>query len=209
MRELPRTPAVPDPIRPSALRESLGIERPRELDALRLALLSRDPHPASRPRPQRVRPPAPAPEPVGLRPLDIVTGAPAARRVCEAHHRAVDELLRRGRRQRVGLATFVCTVALTGAMLFSQQRLDVVVLRATVLAPAILALVGLAVLATLGLRDSRRLVSLQGERMVRGIDRGSTLPPSGVHAFLARYQTAALAFLACYQAWRRLSASGA
>jgi hypothetical protein len=80
------------------------------------------------------------------------------------------------------------------------------VLRITVLTPAMLSLAALAVLATLGLRDWRRLVSLQGERMVRGIGRGCTLPQPRVEAFLATYPTATTAFLACYQAWRRAPA---
>jgi hypothetical protein len=203
MRTLPPT-AVCEPIRPTALREALGVERPRELDPLRLALLTRAPRTAERPRPQRLRP-AP-PEVTALAPVDIVSGAPAAGRICEAYHRAYDALMRRGRRQRVGLATFVSAVAVTGATLFSEQRLDATVLRITVLTPAMLSLAGLAVLATLGLRDWRRLVTLQGERMVRGIDRGCTLPQPRVQAFLATYPTATTAFLACYQAWRRTAA---
>jgi hypothetical protein len=202
---IPHPTAVCEPIRPTALREALGVERPRELDPLRLALLTRTPRTAERPRTQRLLRTAPA-EVTALAPGDIVSGAPAAGRICEAYHRAYDALMRRGRRQRVGLATFVSAVAVTGATLFSEQRLDATVLRITVLTPAMLSLAGLAVLATLGLRDWRRLVTLQGERMVRGIDRGCTLPQPRVQAFLATYPTATTAFLACYQAWRRAAA---
>jgi hypothetical protein len=204
MRNPPPT-AVCEAIRPSALREALGVERPRELDPLRRALLTRDPRTAERPRPQRLRRPT-TPQVAALAPRDIVSGSPAAGRICEAYHRAYDALMRRGRRQRVGLATFVSAVAVTGATLFSEQRLDATVLRITVLTPAMLSLAALAVLATLGLRDWRRLVSLQGERMVRGIGRGCTLPQPRVEAFLATYPTATTAFLACYQAWRRAPA---
>jgi hypothetical protein len=204
MRDAPPT-AVCEPIRPTALREALGVERPRELDPLRRALLTRDPRTAERPRPQRLRTPA-TPTVIALAPRDIVSGAPAARRICEAYHRAYGELMRRGRRQRVGLATFVSGVAVTGATLFSEQRLDAAVLRVTVVTPAMLSLAGLAVLATLWLRDWRRLATLQGERMVRGIGRGSTLPLPRVQAFLARYPTTTTAFLACYRAWRQVSA---
>ncbi len=208
MRSLSPT-SVPDPILPTALREALGVERARELDPLRRALLTRDWQPAPPPRSPWV-PAAAAPAvAAALGPGDIVSGAPAARRICEAYHRAHGELMRRGRRQRVGLATFVAAVALTGAALVSQRHLDVALLRVTVVTPALLALAGLGVLATLGLRDWRRLVGLQGVRMVRGIDRGSTLPPAGVRAFLAGYPTATTAFLACYQAWRRPSAATA
>jgi hypothetical protein len=198
------SPAVIEPILPSVLRASLGVERPRELDELRRALMTRSARP-ERPR-ARAPLPAPAPADTGLAPSDIVRDAPAARRICEAHHRANAQLLRRGRRQRVGLAGLVAAVALTGAVLFTERRLDAALLRITVATPALLALAGLGVLATLGLRDCRRLVALQGERMVRGIDRGSTLPPARLHAFLAAYPTAATAFLACYRAWRRSSA---
>lgn len=206
MREMKST-ATPDLIRPSALRASLGIERYRQMDPLRRALLTPDLRPATWPPPERrlriaVPPP---PESIELLPGDVVSGAPAARRICEAYHRALGELLKRGRRQRVGLAFFVAAVAVTGAALFVERRLDETLMRMTVAAPALLAVAGLGVLATLGMRDSRRLACLQGERMVRGIDRGSTLAPARVHAFLSRYPNAAAAFLACYQAWRRLS----
>ena len=114
--------------------------------------------------------------------------------------------MRRGRRQRVGLASLASAVAVTSAMLVSEQRLDAGQLRVMVVTPAMLAFAALGVLALLGLRDWRRLTTLQGERMLRGIDRGSTLPPTRVQAFLAGYPTAAMAFLACYGAWRRMSA---
>ncbi len=208
MRSLSPT-SVCDPILPTALRESLGVERTRELDPLRRALLTRDWRPAPPPRAPWVPPVATARPEVALGPGDVVSGAPAARRICEAYHRAHAELMRRGRRQRVGIATFVAAVAVTGASLVAQRHLDAALLRVTVVTPALLALAGLGVLATLGLRDWRRLVGLQGERMVRGIDRGSTLPPAGVRAFLAAYPTATTAFLACYQAWRRPSAASA
>jgi hypothetical protein len=203
-RDMSATTA-PERISPSGLRQALGVERPREMDPLRRALLTPDLRPAAWPPPRRLRLAPAQPEVTALVPGDIVTGAPSARRICEAYHRAYGELMRRGRRQRVGLATFVAAVALTAATLFSEQRLDAALLRVTVVTPALLALAGLGVLATLGLRDSRRLVTLQGERMVRGIDRGSSLPPARVNAFLSRYPTAAAAFLACYQAWRRLA----
>ena len=194
--------AVCEPIQPTALRDALGVKWTRELDPLRRALLTRDPRAA--PRTQRIRP-LPSADAALLTPRDVVTGAPAAGRVCEAYHRAYGELQRRGRRQRVGLAGLASAVAVTAAMLVSEERLDAAQLRVMVVTPAMLAFAGLAVLATLGMRDWRRLTTLQGERMLRGIDRGSTLPASRVHAFLATYPTAATAFLACYQAWKRLS----
>lgn len=205
MREARTTP-VCDPIPPTALREALGVERARELDPLRQALLARGSRPARPPRATRTWAPAVLEAAVPA-PRDIVTGAPAARRVCEAYHRAHGELMRRGRRQRVGLAALVAAIALTGAVLFSERRLDVTLLRLTVLTPAMMSLGGLGVLATLGVRDWRRLAGLQGERMVRGMGRGSTLPHSRIEAFLAAYPTATTAFLACYQAWRRTTAS--
>jgi len=201
----PKPTAVCEPIRPTALRDALGVKWTRELDPLRRAPLTRDPRTEARPRPQRIRAVVPADEGV-LTPRDVVTGAPAAGRVCEAYHRAYGELMRRGRRQRVGLASLASTVAVTSAMLVSEQRLDAGQLRVMVVTPAMLAFAALGVLALLGLRDWRRLTTLQGERMLRGIDRGSTLPPTRVQAFLAGYPTAAMAFLACYGAWRRMSA---
>lgn len=199
--------AVCEPIRPTALRDSLGVKWTRELDPLRRALLtSRDPRTAPRPRTQRLRPVI-APDEAALTPSEVVTGAPAAGRICEAYHRAYGELMRRGRRQRVGLGALAAAVAVTAAILVSEQRLDVAQLRVMVVTPAMLAFAGLGVLAFLGLRDWRRLADLQGQRMIRGIDRGSTLAPARVHAFLAGYPTAATAFLACYQAWRRTSAA--
>jgi hypothetical protein len=203
MRDLKKT-AVCEPIRPTALRDALGVKWTRELDPLRRALLT--PRTEARPRPQRIRQVIPPEEGV-LTPHDVVTGAPAAGRVCEAYHRAYGELTRRGRRQRMGLAGMASAVAVTAALLVYQERLDVGQLRVMVVTPAMLALAGLGVLAFLGLRDWRRLADLQGQRMLRGIDRGSTLPPPRVHAFLAGYPTAAAAFLACYDAWRRMTAT--
>jgi hypothetical protein len=203
MREL-RKPAVCEPIRPTALRDSLGVKWTRELDPLRRALLT--PRTEARPRPQRIRQVIP-PDEAELTPQDVVTGAPAAGRVCEAYHRAYGELKRRGRRQRMGLAGLASAVAVTAAVLVHQDRLDVGQLRVMVVTPAMLALAGLGVLAFLGLRDWRRLTDLQGQRMLRGIDRGSTLPAPRVQAFLAGYPTAAAAFLACYDAWRRMAAT--
>jgi hypothetical protein len=206
MRDPKPTAAVCEPIRPTALRDSLGVKWTRELDPLRRALLtSRDPRTA-RPRTQRLRPVI-APDEATLTPGEVVIGAPAAGRICEAYHRAYGELMRRGRRQRVGLGALASAVAVTAAMLVSEQRLDVAQLRVMVVTPAMLAFAGLGVLAFLGLRDWRRLTDLQGQRMIRGIDRGSTLAPARVHTFLAGYPTAAMAFLACYQAWRRMSAA--
>jgi hypothetical protein len=205
MREEKKT-AVCEPIRPTALRDSLGVKWTRELDPLRRALLTADLRPEAPRRPQRIRLVV-RPEEGELTPHDVVTGAPATGRVCEAYHRAYGELMRRGRRQRMGLAGLATTVAVTAAMLVSAQRLDIGQMRVMVVTPAMLALAGLGLLAFLGLRDWRRLTNLQGERMLRGIDRGSTLEPPRVHAFLAGYPTASAAFLACYDAWRRITAS--
>src|SRR5258708_37704231 len=190
---IPHPTAVCEPIRPTALREALGVERPRELDPLRLALLTRTPRTAERPRTQRLLRTAPAAV-TALAPGDIVSGAPAAGRICAAYHRAYDALMRRGRRQRVGLATFVSTVALTGATLFSEQRLDATVLRIIVLTPALLSLAGLAVLATRGLRDWRRLVTLPGQRLGPGIARGCTPPAPTRQARRAHHPAATTPF---------------
>jgi len=193
------TTAVCEPIQPTALRDALGVKWSRELDPLRKSLLS--PRPAPR-RQLREVAPTEAAEPT---PGEVVSGAPAARRLCEAHHRACGELQRRGRRQRVGLAMFVSTVSLCAGTLLSEQGLAFTKLQFIVVSPAMLAFAGIAVLAALGMRDCRRLSVVQGERMLRGIDFGCTLPPPRVRAYLAAYPTATLAFLACYRAWLRLS----
>ena len=171
--------------------------------SLRAALLT--------PSPQPSPPAAASPEPrvdttaqdVALLPTasELLAASPNLQRLCESYHTTRRRMVERGRRQRLGIAALVCGLAVGTTVLVRQGNLPQTMALLAVTAVAVASAVGLGVLATLWLRDERKLRTAQGERLLRALQFNCSLPEERLQAF-RRSVRATESFFAVYAAWQ-------
>jgi len=197
---------------PHELRAGLfGTGRPRDLSALRRALLVDEPGAPAARRQGWYQPRMSwqaAQQPLPPTPQEVLVNVPAAQRLCESYQRTLDTLAERGRRQRIGLASLLGILAAGGAVLLQQQRLTAAGVQLMIEVGAGMVVLGLGLLAALWARDARRLARRQSERLRRGLWHGATLSEDRIGWFLRLY-SGENAFTACYRVWRKGGAQAA
>ncbi|GAC1339665.1 MAG: hypothetical protein NVSMB29_07350 [Candidatus Dormibacteria bacterium] len=131
----------------------------------------------------------------------VLAASPNVIRLCETYDHDRVGLAKRGRTQRLGVAALSTAVMVAVAVLFKQERIGSAALVEAVVASAAAAVLALAMLALLWLRDQRRLRRIQGDRMVRALRLRCSLAPGQVEAFIAQ-ASPARRFYECYTTWR-------
>ena len=173
--------------------------------SLRDALMA-PPTPA---RPTAAVPPRPAAE-AGITPADkallptaaeLLASSSNLQRLCDSYHSTRRNMVRRGRRQRLGIAALVCVLGVAAVALFRQGSLADTTATLLVVSVAVASCAGLGVLATLWLREDRALRQAQGERLLRALQFNCSLPEDNLLAF-RRLVPPQQAFFDVYGAWK-------
>lgn len=141
-----------------------------------------------------VSPPPSAPE--------LLDSSPNLQRLCESYHRTHIAMVRRSRRQRIGIAMLVGAMAVASVYLKNAGLLNPQSVANLILTVAGASCLGLAVMATLWMRDDRRLRSNQGERLLRAIAFNCELPGERLEALRLGLVPSSRAFFECYEVWR-------
>ena len=172
--------------------------------SLRAALLA--PPPSASPPPA-----AAAPDPrletaaqdVALLPTapELLAASPNLQRLCESYHTTRRRMVERGRRQRLGIAALVCGLGVGATVLVRQGSLPQPMAMLVVTAVAVSSAVALGILATLWVRDERKLRRAQGERLMRALQFNCSLPEERLQAFRRQGHPTG-AFFEVYDAWK-------
>jgi hypothetical protein len=141
-----------------------------------------------------VPPPPSAPELLG--------SSPNLQRLCESYHRTHIAMVRRSRRQRIGIALLVGAMAVASLYLKKAGLLNPQAVANLIVTVAGASCLGLAIMATLWMRDDRRLRSNQGERLLRAIAFNCELPIERLEALRLGLVPSSQAFFDCYEVWR-------
>lgn len=134
---------------------------------------------------------------------ELLAASPNLQRLCESYHTTRRRMVERGRRQRLGIAALVCGLGVGATVLVRQGNLPQTLALMAVVAVAVSSAVGLGVLATLWMRDSRKLRTAQGERLLRALQFNCALPEERLQAF-RRSARATDSFFEVYAAWQLL-----
>jgi hypothetical protein len=172
--------------------------------SLRAALLAPPtPQVAAQPRAVAVPQAPPSPQDAAVLPTasELLAASSNLQRLCESYHTTRRRMIERGRRQRLGIAALVCGLGVGATVLVRQGSLPTSMATLLVAAVAVASAVGLGVLATLWLRDERKLRQAQGERLLRALQFNCTLPEDNLRAF-RRLAQPTTAFFEVYAAWR-------
>lgn len=132
---------------------------------------------------------------------ELLAASPNLQRLCESYHTTRRRMIARGRRQRVGIAALVCGLGVGATVLVRQGGLPQATALLLVTAVAVASSVGLGILATLWMRDERKLRNAQGERLLRAMSFNCALPEERVLAF-RRWVNPTTAFFEVYAHWQ-------
>jgi hypothetical protein len=132
----------------------------------------------------------------------LLDASPNLQRLCESYHRTHTGMVRRSRRQRIGIALLVGAMAVASVYLKNAGLLNPQSVANLILTVAGASCLGLAVMATLWTRDDRRLRSSQGERLQRAIAFNCELPSERLEALRLGLVPSSRAFFDCYEVWR-------
>ncbi|HEY6379960.1 MAG TPA: hypothetical protein VI316_12350 [Candidatus Dormibacteraeota bacterium] len=141
-----------------------------------------------------VPPPPSAPE--------LLDSSPNLQRLCESYHRAHTAMVRRSRRQRIGIGMLVGAMGVASVYLKNAGLLNPQSVANLILTVAGASCLGLAIMATLWMRDDRRLRGNQGERLLRAIAFNCDLPGERLEALQLGLVPSSQTFLDCYDVWR-------
>jgi hypothetical protein len=167
--------------------------------ALRASLL----HPVEAPPQPGAEYPRPVPENAVPPPSadELLEASASLQRLCASYHRTHRLLVTRSRRQRLGLALLVSSVAVGALVLNRSGSLTPETLSNMILAVAGASCVALVILALLWTRDDQRLRCNQGDRLLRALQFSCELPADRIEAF-HRFAEPIAAFFDCYAVWR-------